>query len=131
MIKKVYEIKTNISRSYKLKARGVKIMKKKTKIISSLALALVLGLGTAGCSLDKEKTNALMEKGETFLDTQNSEDYKKMYEDLKAYLEEIKNLDVDALNKYLENENEVTKEEADTMLSEKISNFVINNLGKN
>ena len=37
-------------------------MKKKTKIISSLALALVLGLGTAGCSLDKEKTNALMEK---------------------------------------------------------------------
>ena len=34
-------------------------MKKKTKIFSSLALALVLGLGTAGCSLDKEKTNAL------------------------------------------------------------------------
>ena len=87
-----------------------------------------------------------MEKGETFLDAQNSEDYKKMYEDLKAYLEETKNLDVDkihdfldkydgldvdALNKYLETENEVTKEEADRMLSEKISNFVINNLGKN
>ena len=121
-------------------------MKKKTKIFSSLALALVLGLGTAGCSLDKEKTNALMEKGETFLDAQNSEDYKKMYEDLKAYLEETKNLDVDkihdflekydgldvdALNKYLEEENEVTKEEADLMVSERISNFIIDNLGKN
>ena len=121
-------------------------MKKKTKIISSLALALVLGLGTAGCSLDKEKTNALMEKGETFLDAQNSEDYKKMYEDLKAYLEETKNLDVDkihdfldkydgldvdALNKYLEEANSVTSEEAVDMLSDKIIDFVVNSLGKN
>ena len=28
-----------------------------------------------------------MEKGETFLDAQNSEDYKKMYEDLKDKME--------------------------------------------
>ena len=121
-------------------------MKKKTKIFSSLALALVLGLGTAGCSLDKEKTNALMEKGETFLDAQTSEDYKKMYEDLKAYLEEAKNLDVDkihdflekydgldvdALNKYLEEANTVTSEEAVEMLSEKMMDFVLNSLGNN
>ena len=70
---------------------------KKSKFIKGLAgvgLACVSALSVAGCAdlkIEQSKVDTLIEKGETFVDTQNDIDYKKLAEELQKYLDENNN----------------------------------------
>ena len=72
-------------------------MKKKNllKTLAGVGLACVSGLGMVGCAdieVEQSKVDSLLQKGETFVDTQNEIDYKKLAEELQSYLDSEKTL---------------------------------------
>lgn len=78
---------------------------KTKKILAGLGLGLIGATTLTGCNsitLDQSQIDSLLEKGETFIDSQNDIDYKELAEELKDYIDnDTSRLDASTLKRLM------------------------------